>query len=147
MIIPFHSIPLWTLKRSLMGLPIEKQWEKPHPHSPIRFVASNHETNFSEKKFKGLRDWGRNRERKKEKEKEWEIEIRRRRRGQKPWKDQCDVIKEGLLEDEERVKGLLRRRCLFLLLCLGLSFYSLSFLWFCWVLVSPWNQRSQSRYY
>ena len=90
------------------------------------------------KKNKGQRDWGRNWERKREKEKEWEWEIGRGRRCQKTWKDQCDVIEE-LLEDEERVKGLLRH-CLFLLLCLGFSFCTLSFLWFCWVLVSPWSQ-------
>ncbi|XP_030950251.1 uncharacterized protein LOC126710459 [Quercus robur] len=41
------------------------------------------------------------------------------RKGQKPWKDQCDVIEEeGLLDDEERVKGL-PRRCYVLAFVLG----------------------------
>uniref|UniRef100_A0A5B6ZA62 Late embryogenesis abundant protein LEA-2 subgroup domain-containing protein n=1 Tax=Davidia involucrata TaxID=16924 RepID=A0A5B6ZA62_DAVIN len=44
---------------------------------------------------------------------------RHHRQGQKPWKDQCDVIEEeGLLEDEESRKGL-PRRCYFLAFVLG----------------------------
>uniref|UniRef100_A0A2N9EJK9 Late embryogenesis abundant protein LEA-2 subgroup domain-containing protein n=1 Tax=Fagus sylvatica TaxID=28930 RepID=A0A2N9EJK9_FAGSY len=39
------------------------------------------------------------------------------RKGQKPWKE-CDVIEEGLLEDEERFKGL-PRRCYVLAFVLG----------------------------
>ena len=128
-------------------MPIEKQYKKPHPHQLIRYLDTQPQIMKPISLRKKFKDWGRNRERKMGKEKEWEIEIGRGRRAQKPWKDQCDVIEEeGLLEDKEHVKGLIRC-CLYLLLCLGFSFSSFSFLWFWWVLVSPWSQRSQSRYY
>jgi hypothetical protein len=101
----FHSTPVI----SPMGSP-------PHSHSSVgRHSRESSSTRFSGSLKPGSRKILPN-----------DVSTRAQKKGQK----QCDVIEEeGLLEDEERQKGLIPRRCYFLAFVLGFfilfSFFSL----------------------